>query len=138
MDTHAFAAELREIDRRYAPSGGGGGDAYAKQLADWRLKEPDREEVCNTREPTSAWLLLWLCTRYGIRPFRRLRQKPTTICVRVPKGFMSKVLWPQLEELAAVFVRARAAAVDELVTAWLGVGVGDQPIVVEEETAPPR
>ena len=138
MDVSAFVEELREVDRRHAPAGEASRAAYAKQLADWRLKEADGEEVCTTGDATSAWLFLWLCARYGIRPFRRPRQKPTTFCIRAPKGFVSAHLWPQLEEMAAVFDRMRAATVDELVTAWLGPAAAAEAIVVDEEGPRPR
>src|SRR5262245_31158659 len=120
VDVEKFVAELRAIEERYAPPGGASPEA---QLAHWRKWDPDREEVCSTRDATTAWYLLRLCGRYGIRPFRRPRQKPTTICVRVPPSFMSKVLWPHVRDAAAVFERARQAAIDEVVTAWLGAAV---------------
>ena len=138
MDVSALVEQLREVDRRYAPPGEASGAAYAKLLAEWRLKEVDREEVCNTGDATTAWLLLWLCARYGIRPFRRPRQKPTTICIRAPKGFVATHIGPQLQEMAAVFEHARAAGVDELVTAWLGPAAVAEPIIVDVEAAPAR
>lgn len=138
MDVSALVEQLREVDRRYAPPGEASRAAYSKQLSDWRLKEADREEVCTTGDATSVWLLLWLCTRYGIRPFRRPRQKPTTICIRAPKGFVSAHLWPQLQEMTAVFDRARAAAVDDVMTAWLGPAAVAEAIVVDEEPARSR
>ena len=133
MDVSALAEQLREVDRRYAPPGGADRAAYAKQLAEWRLKEPDSEEVCSTGDATSAWLLLWLCARYGIRTSRRPRQKPTTICVHAPRGFATKILWPQLQEMNRVFDQARALAVEEVATAWLGPEANSAPLFVDVE-----
>lgn len=135
MDIVALVTQLQAIEKRYAPPGGAAPESCAAQLAEWRKREDDREEVCTTRDPTAAWYLLRLCRRYGIRPFRRPKQKPTTICVRVPAGFMSKVLWPQVREAAVVFERARRAAVDELVAAWLGPAIAEEPLFVDEEAA---
>lgn len=137
MDTKELAEQLRAVERRYAPPGETGSVAFSKQLADWRVREADREEVCNTRDATNAWLLMRLCARYGIRPFRRPRQKPTTICLRAPAGFVSKVLWPQLGELARVFERARAAAVSELVSEWIGPEAAGEALTIDEEPAVP-
>jgi hypothetical protein len=73
-----------------------------------------------------------LCARYGIRPFRQPRQKATTVCVRAPASFVTKVFWPQALEMIGAFERARVAMADEIVTAWLGAA-GDQVHVVDEE-----
>lgn len=130
MDVSKLADELTAIERRYAPGGDASAEACAKQLTDWRAREDDREEVCSTHDVTEAWLLMRLCGRYGIRPFRGPRQKPTTVCLRAPAGFMSTVLWPQHQEAALVFARARADIVNEIVTAWLGAAATVTPVQV--------
>lgn len=131
MDVAAFAEQLRVVDRGYAPPSPADRAAYAKQLAEWRQKEPDSEEVFATGDSTGAWLLLWLCARYGIRTSRRARQKLTTICVHAPTSFVTQVLGPQLDEMLAVFDKARAMAVDDVVTAWLGPGASSEPLFVD-------
>lgn len=134
MDVSAFAVQLRDVECRYAPAGEASRAAYANQLAEWRRKEqePDSEQVCSTGDATGAWLLLWLCARYGIRTSRRPRQKPTTICVHAPKSFVTKVLGPQLQDMTVVFDQARAKVVDEVVTAWLGPEASAAPLFVDE------
>ena len=133
MDIDEFVNQLRALEARYAPPGKHGPGAYAEQLAEWRRREADREEVCSSRDPTIAWYLLLLCRRYGIRTYRRPRQKMTTTCVSVPPGFMSKVLLPQLREAATVFERARSAVIDEIVRGWLGPAVADETLFVDDE-----
>jgi hypothetical protein len=132
VDIEAMVKELRAIEQRYAPASGAGPEAYAQQLTEWRTREPDREEVCSTGDATGAWLVVMLCARYGIRPFRRPRQKPTTICLLAPASFVSKVFWPQVQEMARVFEAARVSMVNQVVGAWLGA-TGDQVLIVEEE-----
>jgi hypothetical protein len=124
--------ELRAIEQRYAPAASAGPEAYARQLVAWRTREPDREEVCSTGDATGAWLVVMLCARYGIRPFRRPRQKPRTICLRSPASFVSTVFWPQVQEMARVFEAARVSMVNQVVGVWLGAA-GDQALIVEEE-----
>ena len=123
--------ELRAIEQRYAPPSGASPEAYARQLAEWRAREADREEVCSTRGATGAWVVVMLCARYGIRPFRRPRQRPTTITLLAPAGFVSKVLWPQVQAMVAVFEAARASMMKEVAGAWLGPSA-DQPLFVDE------
>lgn len=132
MDVEVVVEALREIDRKYAPAAGAGAEAYVKQLADWRTREPDREEVCSTHDATGAWIVVMLCARYGIRPFRRPRQKPTTICLLAPEGFVSKIFWPQVQEMRCVFEAARVKMVEEVVSAWLGPA-GTRALVVDSE-----
>jgi hypothetical protein len=132
VDIEAMVKELQAIERRYAPASGVGPEAYARQLAEWRTREPDREEVCSTGDATGAWIVVMLCARYGIRPFRRPRQKPTTITLMAPAGFVSKVFWPQVKEMVGVFEAARVSMVNQVVGAWLGAA-GDQVFTVGEE-----
>lgn len=138
VDLAKLANELDAIERRFAPDGDVSQSACVKQLAEWRTREADREEVCSTGNATTAWLLLRLCGRYGIRPFRRPRQKPTTICLHAPAGFVSKVLWPQVQESAGVFARAHAELTGDIITKWLGAAVADETIFVDEIASPSR
>ena len=132
MDIGKVVAELRAIERRYAPAAGASAAAYAQQLAEWRTREPDSDQVCCGGDATGAWVTAMLCARYGIRAFRRPRQKVTTTCVVAPASFVSKVFWPQALEMMAAFERARRAMAEEIVTTWLGAA-GEQVFLVDEE-----
>jgi hypothetical protein len=132
MDIEAMVKELRAIEVRYAPASGTSPEACARQLAEWRTREADREEVCSTGDATGAWVVVMLCARYGIRPFRRPRQKPTTITLMAPAGFVSKVFWPQVTEMVRVFEAGRMSMVNEVVTSWLGEA-GHKALIVDEE-----
>jgi hypothetical protein len=43
-------------------------------------------------------LLLAICRKYEVRPYRYPRQKHTTVMVRVNPGFLEKVLWKEFLE----------------------------------------
>lgn len=47
----------------------------------------------------SQRLFVALCRRYGLRPFRRYRQRYTTVMVLVPESFSNQILWPEFLEL---------------------------------------
>src|SRR5688572_14526548 len=47
----------------------------------------------------SRWLFVALCRRYGLKPYRYRRQRLTTVVLRVPRGFVDEVLWPEFGEL---------------------------------------
>jgi hypothetical protein len=40
-------------------------------------------------------LMLALCRKYGLKPYRYHRQKYTTVMVRVNEGFLNRVLWKE-------------------------------------------
>jgi hypothetical protein len=134
VDPRTFVEQLRSIERQYAPPDGTDASAYVRQLEAWRRQEADREEACSTSDATGAWLFLRLCALYGIKPFRHARQKPTTITIRAPRNFISKVLWPQHQAMRQVFIAANAVLVDELVVAWLGREAADTGLRVGKES----
>jgi hypothetical protein len=43
-----------------------------------------------------------LLRRYGIEPYRRRRQRYTSVMARVPKSFVDSTLWPEYLELSRV------------------------------------
>jgi hypothetical protein len=127
----ALIDQLRAIERQYLPNGGGEAEARS-QLAAWRAKEPDEVHTLSTGDATGAWLTLQLCERYGLRPFRRGKQRPTTVCIRAPAGFTAKVFGPQLQAIIRVFDEARERAVGALATEWLGAERGDATLFVDK------
>jgi hypothetical protein len=127
-----YAADLRAIERYYAPAEGTRPEDYARQVEVWRQRDGEREEVCSTGDATGWRLLLRLCARYGLRVFRRRRQKLTTLIVVAPKGFMTKVLWPQFQAMMQVFAEAKAGVDKEILVDWLGVDEASAALSVEE------
>jgi hypothetical protein len=136
MDSRMYAADLRAIERYYAPAEGTTPEDYARQVEVWRQREGEREEVCSTGDATGWRLLRWLCARYRLRVFRRRRQKVTTLIVVAPKGFVTKVLWPQFQAMMQVFAEAKAEVDKEILVNWLGAEEATAPLSVEERDEP--
>ncbi len=132
MDPRNFAAELRAVERHYAPADGPSAEAYLKQVETWRQRDGEREEVCSTGDATGGWLLLRLCARYGLKAYRRPRQKLTTITIRAPQGFVTKVLWLQFQETMRVFAAARTELDNEILVNWLGNEEASVMLITEE------
>ncbi len=67
---------------------------YASQRA-----EPPREQPVEYRftfeAPWSRRLFVALLSRHGIRPFRKHRQRRTTVRARIPPGLLHSTLWPE-------------------------------------------
>ncbi len=70
------------------------------RLADVRSREPDIEIVYTLPDPWTRKLFLALCRRYGLTPYRRYRQRYSTVQVVAPKTFQEQTLWPEYRALA--------------------------------------
>ena len=60
--------------------------AQTEQPVEMRFTLPDRWQ---------RRLFTALCRRYGLEPYRYLRQRYTTVMVRVPRSFVDRTLWPE-------------------------------------------
>jgi hypothetical protein len=78
------------------------GEKNAAQSAKERIlkKYPELETHKDTIEYSlytpGNWhkkLLIALCRKYGIKPYRYYRQKHTTVMIKANKDFIDKVLW---------------------------------------------
>lgn len=50
-------------------------------------------------------LLMALCSKYGIKPYRYPRQKVTTVTVKINKGFLDRVLWKEYLDYSVLLDR---------------------------------
>ena len=103
---------LRKIESLFAGAATEGEKIAAGAAAD-RIR--DRlDQVADTEQPIevkfsipdiwSRQLLVALCRRYGLRPFRYRRMHRQTIIVKGPKSFLETVLWAEFRELDAALV----------------------------------
>jgi hypothetical protein len=51
-------------------------------------------------------------------PFRRPRQRDSTLCVAAPEAFVREVLLPQTEAILDVVVRAMHSTADQIFGGW--------------------
>ncbi len=72
------------------------------KLKETRSKEKDVEYVLRLSDQWSKNLLLALCKRYNISPYRRYRQKYTTVMIKAPERFINEILWPEYIEMSKV------------------------------------
>ena len=63
----------------------------------------------------SRELFLALARRYGLRPYRYLRQKRTTVMLKVPPSFVDDVLWPEFVELNAALTEYLMAVTRKII-----------------------
>jgi tRNA nucleotidyltransferase (CCA-adding enzyme) len=99
--------KLRKIEALFAGAGTAGErDAAAAalnrvraRLTEMTHRDPAIEMQFSMGDQWSRRLFLALARRYGLEPYRYRRQRLTTVMVRVPKGFVDQVLWPEFQEL---------------------------------------
>jgi hypothetical protein len=99
--------KLRKIEALFAGAGTLGERIAAEaalervraRLAELERRDPPTEMQFSLPDQWSRRLFLALCRRYGLKPYRLHRQRLTTVMLRVPRGFVDQVLWPEFQEL---------------------------------------
>lgn len=93
--------------------------------------DPPIEYKFSVADGWSGKLLLALCRRYGIKPYRYRGQRRTTLMARVSRRFVDETLWPEYEQLSAVLRRHLEDVTDRIITAAI-----HQDVSEAAETAP--
>ena len=74
-------------------------DRIKLRLAEFGVREKPMEMQFSLVDLWSQRLFIALCRRYGLRPYRRYRQRHTTVMLQVPRAFADEILWPEYLEL---------------------------------------
>ena len=119
MDEEELVGQLQEIERRMG-RGVLGADACRAQLAEWRRREADQEFQVSLPTAEAQGVLVTWCVRYGVTPYRKTKQRRTTICIRVPRSFMHDVLWPQVDAMSRAIETAKLRALTRVLERWSG------------------
>lgn len=127
MDKSTLQEKLRKIEALHAGATSAGereaarlaADRIRARLAEVRSKEPDEEFVYSLPDPWTRKLFLDLCRRYGLKPYRRYRQRYSTVQVMAPRTFQDMTLWPEFlalsEELRKHLAEITERAVSEAI-----------------------
>jgi hypothetical protein len=99
--------KLRKIEALFVGAGTAGERLAAEaalarvraRLTELSQQDPPVEMQFSMPDQWSRYLFLALCRRYGLQPYRLFRQRRNTVMVRVPKGFINDVLWPEFTDL---------------------------------------
>jgi hypothetical protein len=77
-----------------------------KNLIEYSLRTPDN------------WhkkLLLAICRKYGLKPYRYKRQKYTTVMLKINEDFLNKVVWKEYLEYSDHLEKLVNTVTDELI-----------------------
>ncbi|MGC8478101.1 MAG: hypothetical protein ACP5NP_17255 [Acetobacteraceae bacterium] len=99
--------KLRKIEALFAGAGTAGERSAAEaarerlraRLAESHQQVRPIEMQFSLQDRWSRQLFVALCRRYELQPYRRYRQRMTTVMLRAPEAFVREVLWPEFEEL---------------------------------------
>jgi hypothetical protein len=141
MDEAALEEKLRKIEALHAGTTSDGEREAARlaaekiraRLAELRAREPDLEMAYTLADPWQRALFLALCRRYGLRPYRRPRQRRSTVLVMMPESFNRRTLWPEFIELSTVLQTHLAEVTDRIIRSVIDGDVSDA-----EENEGPR
>jgi hypothetical protein len=105
-------AKLRKIEALFAGAGtpgeraaaGAAAERIRARLRDFERSERPAEVRLSIADPWSRNLMIALCRRYGIRPYRYPRMRRNTIVIKAPRAFIDDVLWPEFEQINAALV----------------------------------
>jgi len=108
MDESTLQEKLRKIEALHAGTTSDGereatrlaAERIRARLAEIRMREPDVELVYTLPDPWTRKLFLALCRRYGLKPYRRYRQRYSTVQVIAPRSFQDRTLWPEFLALS--------------------------------------
>jgi hypothetical protein len=123
MDESALLEKLRKVEALFAgatipgerQAAGAAIERIKAHLRDLRSKEADTEFRCSLVDRWSQRLFVALCRRYGLRPYRRYRQRSTTLMVKAPRSFMDETLWPEYQELSKELQKYLSEVTDRII-----------------------
>ncbi len=73
-----------------------------------------------------------LCRRYGLRPYRRKRQRYTTVMCNAPRRFVDDVLWPEFEALSKTLNQFLSDVTDRVVGEVLHADHSEAEVIEEK------
>jgi hypothetical protein len=112
------------------------GERQAAEFAKQRLQEKITAQPMEyTVRLHSRWekkLFVAICSKYGLRTYRYMRQKYTTAMVRVAKPFMDLVLWPEYNKYASILHKLTEEISTDLISKIHLVKEEDETIIAGE------
>lgn len=104
----------------------------AAVLAERSRREAEIEWRCSIPRTVSQRVFGAVCLRYGLVIYVR-RRSSSTKCVRVPRGFLCEVLWPEFEAISEVVEDAICDAIERVIEHWSGLSL--VPIKADDSSA---
>lgn len=139
MDEHKLIERLRLIESLFAGASTEGEKVAAERakerilerLASMVKEEPPVEYKFTMADHYSRRVLLALCRRYGLEPYRYRGQRHTTVMVKVSSRFVDETLWPEFQELSETLRTYLSEVTDRVVAEVLHEDRSEATVVEE-------
>ena len=130
-----IADKIRKIEALIAGAKSDG-ERQAAEFAKQRLQEKIVAQPLEyTVRMQSSWkkkLFVAICNKHGLRTYRYVRQKYTTVMVRVSKPFMDSVLWPEYNKYATILDKLTEEILMDLISKIHLVKEEDETVIAGE------
>src|SRR5258708_7005933 len=138
-DEDVLRDKLRKIEALFAGAATPGERAAAGAAAiriKARLREIGQYESAvemriSVPDPWSRQLLIALCRRYGVQPYRYPRMRRQTVMIKAPRSFLDTVLWPEFQEINAALVDYLSATTERVIRSEVFGDISDADEVAE-------
>jgi hypothetical protein len=143
-DEQILRAKLRKIEALFAGAATSGERSAAAAAAERiraRLDETSARETpvevrFSVADPWSRQLLMALCRRYGLSPYRYPRMRRQSLVIKAPRSFVDSVLWPEFEEVNAALREYLSAATSRVIRSEVFGDVGEAEERPEVQSLP--
>jgi hypothetical protein len=102
------------------------------RLAELRGSEKDKVLLYRLPDPWKRKLFLALCRRYGLKPYREVGRRYSTVQLRAPETFQKQTLWPEFLALS----KELDAHLQELTERVIREAINDDVSEAVEATTP--
>jgi hypothetical protein len=108
-------------------------DRIMERLRVLTVEDPAVEYTFTMPDMWSRKVSLALIHRYELKPYRRHRQRYTTVMVSVPERFVNEALWPEYQRLDDELRRYLSEVTDRIVTQVLQADSSQAPVVQQRQ-----
>jgi len=108
-------------------------ESIRRRIADCERDDPPVQYKFTVADEWSRKLLAALLRRYGIEPYRRRRQRHTTVMAQVSKKFVDETLWPEFCDLANALEKYLEDVTDRVIRSAIHKDGSD--VVTQDEPA---
>ena len=144
MDEATLLDKLRKIEALHAGATSEGERNAARAVAErirarlieQRSQSPDISQTYSLPDPWERMLFIALCRRYGLRPYRKPRQRANTVMVDMPVAFHELTLWPEFVALADVLAGHLRDVTERVIHEAIHDDAGDAEEFVEPRKLP--
>lgn len=122
MTREELIEKIRKVEALYRATNSPGEQnaAYTalQRLRDQLANAPEPLEVfqLSLPDPWKRQLFLALARRHGFKPYRRYRQRYSSVMIKIEPKYMNQILWPEFLELSQLLHNYLSEATQDIIT----------------------